>query len=214
MSTNTCSMPISTVRRRPRRDTSTTPRSSVGTCTRRPSVRTRMATWRRFRLLNRPNVVLRSWRPRGFHPAVRRVYQQRSIRAPCPSGGAGPWYGRYRQARAGLEWNRAAGAARRIRNEGQPGRPRCRRISVRPKRFDRQGTIADEIAGRSRCRRARHGDSVGLGRDRAHSGSLNEDSWETTCPGPRFLSLAPKICMGSRTDLCGTHDGASCSPYS
>ncbi len=59
MSTNTRSIPISSERSRPRRDTSTRPRSSAGTWTRRPSALMAMATRLRFRLLNRPNVVLR-----------------------------------------------------------------------------------------------------------------------------------------------------------
>jgi len=88
MSTNTRSIPISTKRRRPRRDTSIRPMLSMGTWTRRPSALTRMAMWRRFRLLNRPNLILRSLRNRGRWPAVRRVYQQWSSSAPCPIRGA------------------------------------------------------------------------------------------------------------------------------
>ena len=65
MSTNTRSIPISSERSRPRRDTSTRPRSSAGTCTRRPSALMAMATRLRFRLLNRPNVVLRKLTPTG-----------------------------------------------------------------------------------------------------------------------------------------------------
>ena len=53
MSTNTCSIPNSTERIRPRRDTSTIPRLSAGTCTRRPSVVMATATWRRFFRSNR-----------------------------------------------------------------------------------------------------------------------------------------------------------------
>ena len=44
-------------RRRPRSDTSTRPAPSTGICTRRPSVVTTTATWRRSRPLNRPNAL-------------------------------------------------------------------------------------------------------------------------------------------------------------
>jgi len=61
---------------------STRPTSSNGTCTRRPSERTRMATWRWFRLLKRPNLFLRSWNtPEAESRGVRGVYQHRSRHA-------------------------------------------------------------------------------------------------------------------------------------
>jgi hypothetical protein len=79
------SRPTRSERRRERSEPSERPVSFMGICTRRPSVVTTPATWRRFRPSNRPNAVSRTrpGRPGRFAQSTRRPV---IVQPPAPHG--------------------------------------------------------------------------------------------------------------------------------
>ena len=156
------SRPARSERRRPRSDTSSRPGPFRGTWTRRPSLVTAMATWRRFRRSNRPNVVSTRTspsRPGRFAQSTRRLV---IVQPPAPHCFDGRPRGGRRRAGGGAHMNARRSDASRPDTRRPPAARRSRLV-VRSRKTWLLPALAglDDESGAGK-RGEDHDDSEGL----------------------------------------------------